>query len=280
MAGGQLIAGAQRGSIFYVDPFKVVIVGLDCPIEEAPDLYDGKRLAMALDEDMIESIVRYGVQEAIKVAVRNDVVYIYNGRTRVRHAREVVRRQIEAGDKDAKIVVPAMGEKMKDTGRLADLSIILNTHHFSDSPLVEAEKMQSALDRTRDIKRVAMMFRVSIATVQNRIALLALSAPVREAVESEKITPTAALQLAKLSDRDQAAAVELAAESGASVTKMRRAANPSAPVKPSRKAALAAIEAMKGTPWADGAMYVLGLTTDVPDAVAALVGVEIQEAAQ
>lgn len=272
-----LIDGAVRGSHFKLDPNEVIVIGLDTEDGPEHDLYD-KRVNDPFDEDMIASISLYGVIQPIRVVVDGDRVMVHVGRNRIRHAREAMKRTGQT------ILVSAIAEKIGDGDRLREIQVIENEHRRDDSPLAKAAKMSSALDRCQDVKRVAMLFRCSTAHVRSSIAMLALAAPVKKAIESGAISVTAAAKLADLPKAEQVTKLdELVSASPAkrvSVGAATRATNPDAPTRPSKKAVLAAIEAMKGTPWADGAMYVLGLTTDVPDAVAALSHIEEKEAAQ
>ncbi len=279
MAGTQLIADAQRRPAFKVDPDTVVIVGLDTDDGPEHPLWD-KRIHLPLDPAMQASIDDKGVIQAVRGAVEAGVTYITAGRQRIRNAREVNKRRRALG-LDI-VLVDIIAERMGDVERQAEISAIENEIRRDTSALEKAEEAQRRIDRGQPVARIALAFGVSVPTVQAWLKTNGLALTVKKAIEAGAVTVTAASKWADLARADQIAALELAvAESGGkrvSVKGATRTVNPDAPVRPSKKAVLAAIEAMKGTPWADGAAYVLGLTTDVPDAVAALA--EMKEAAQ
>jgi ParB/RepB/Spo0J family partition protein len=266
-----LISDAARGSHFKLRPDQCTIVGLDT--EDGPEhpLWD-KRVRLPIDPGMVASIKARGVIQPIRVAVEDGVYYVVAGRQRVRSARV-------ACEQGAEVLIPAIADKMGDVERHAEIATIENAIRRDDSALDKAAEAQRALDREVPIAHVAMRFGVTVATIQNWIALLGLAAPVKKAIEAGTIAPTAAAKLADLPKADQVAALELAVQASpgkrVSVKSAQRVANPDAVMRPSKKAALAAMEAMRGTPWADGVAWALGITSEAPDAVTAL-----QDAAQ
>jgi hypothetical protein len=225
-----ILEGATRGSYFKLDPFAIIIVGLDTNDGPEHPLYD-KRITLPLDEDMIEGICLYGVLISIRVVVIDGKPHVTDGRQRVRNARAAIER-LRARGEVSDILIPATAEKMGDEDRQALIGIVTNEHRFGDSPLIRAAKMQQLLDRGIDVKRIALVFRVSVATVQANLKIGTLSAPVKRAIESGAISPTAAAKLADLPKADQVAALDLAvAESPGkkpTAAKVARVVNPDA----------------------------------------------------
>jgi ParB-like chromosome segregation protein Spo0J len=258
MSGSQLMDG-KRGSIFWTDPHDLVIVGLDTDDGPEHDLHD-KRVRDPLDPLFVESIVAFGVQTPIQVAVKDGRYYVVYGRQRTRGAREAIAILKSRGE-DSKILVPCMAAKMGDTKRLAQIAIVENEHRRQDSIAVKAEKAQTLLDRGADVARVALVFAVDTNTVRSWLKFASLSAPVKDAVEAGRITATAASKWADMKKADQVAALELAlADSGGkrvSVAKAARAVNPDAPVRP-KKADLIAL-AERDSVAAVGIRIALGL---------------------
>ncbi len=225
-----LLENATRGSHFKLDPSECIIVGLDT--EDGPEhpLWD-KRIRLPIDPGMVASIKDRGVIQPIRVAVENGRCYVVAGRQRVRSARVAVEHGVE-------VTIPALAEKMGDVERHAETARIENAIRRDDSILDKAADAQRALDRETPIARVAMSFGVTVATVQNWIALLGLAAPVKKAIESGAISPTAAAKLADLPKQEQVSALEaaIAASPGKmpTVAKVARVANPDAPAKVSK----------------------------------------------
>ena len=282
--GGQLIEDATRKTIFLVDPRRLTIIGLDT--DDGPEHYAyDPRANDPIDPAMIASIRDIGVQQTCKVVVeKDDRIVVIDGRQRTKNARAAMGEMKVDGEAgwDA-LTVPCYAEKLGEIERLLVMGVALNEIRRDDSIMVKAAKAQRMLDQGITIARVAVSFGVSMATIRNWIASLALAAPVKKAIEQGAITVTAAAKWSDMPKADQVAALARAvSESGGkrvSVSKATRTVNPDAPVKPSKKIALAAIEAMPGA-FADGIRFALGLLPEDerPDAVAALF--ETQEVSQ
>lgn len=264
----KVLLDAARGTTFRLDPDEVVIVGLDTDDGPEHALYD-KRITLPLDEDMIAGIMVFGVLTPIRVVVIEGVAHVTDGRQRVRNAREAIARLTKRGEV-AEVLIEAKAEKLGDEDRQAQIGIITNEHRFGDSPLIRAAKMQQLIDRGIDVKRIALLFRVSVATVQANLKLSTLSAPVKKAIEAGTISPTAAATLADLPKAEQAAKLEaiVATPGRASVAKAKREIDPSKP-RPRTAADLRAALARIGEPssaresaFADGLRYALGILED------------------
>lgn len=274
MSGSQLIPDASRMPAFRVDPFKLVIVGLDTNDGPEHELYD-VRVKDPIDDSFVESIIALGVIQSVRVAVREGTPYVVAGRQRVRGAREAIAR-LKARNEVAEITVPCIGERMTNDGsRLAQMAIVENEHRRDDGPLAKAAKAQTLLDRGLDIARIALVFGVSVSAVQSWLKIGSLAAPVKKAIEAGAITSTAAAKWADLPKADQVAALELAVASSpgkrVSTKAAERTVRPDGPSKPSRRVALAAIEAMPGS-FADGIRFALGMLPEDewPDAVSSV----------
>lgn len=252
-----LIDDAPRGTHFKLRPDQCVVVGLDTDDGPEHPLWD-KRIRLPIDPGMVASVKEVGVIQPIRVAVEGDRYYVVAGRQRVRSARVAVEQGVE-------VLINAIAEKMGDVERHAGIATIENAIRRDDSILDKAAEAQRALDREVPIARVAMRFGVTVTTIQSWISLLGLAAPVKDAIEQDRISPTAAARLASLPKADQKAALDLlVAESPGkrpTVAKVRRIVDPSS-VKPSK------VEA------ADRAGYERGVR-DAIEACRAIVGGEI-----
>ena len=85
-----------KGSFYHFDPDQLILV-----TDEAHPLFDPRALEKP-DEALVQSMLRFGFKTSasIEVEVMKEGVVVVDGRRRVVAAREVKRRQVEAGDAD------------------------------------------------------------------------------------------------------------------------------------------------------------------------------------
>jgi len=170
-------------------------------------LYD-KRVEWPLEEWMVQSIMRYGVQSPVDVGRYPDFVdergepspVVIDGRRRVLHAIEANRRLKEAGHPS--ILVPAILKKV-DEKSAATLMVISNEHVVEDTPINKARKMQHLVQLGHDDAELCEAFRVDPATLRLWEKILELSSPVLDALDLNKMTAHAALELHGLPREEQ-----------------------------------------------------------------------------
>jgi ParB family transcriptional regulator, chromosome partitioning protein len=217
---------AKKGKkVYYFDPSRVVIIGLDTDHGPEHPLWD-RRAFDALDEGLVKNILQRGVRTPIKYRVVDGQVQVVDGRQRVKHAREAVRRQIEAGVPELELIrVSGIPEHGTD----ADMVAVKRASNLSrpDELLDKAKDALRLLQYGRDEVEIAIDLKVDVATIRGYVALVDADTALLNAISEGRISPTAALRLAKLSHRDQREALENLLTSGRppTVVEARRIAN-------------------------------------------------------
>lgn len=186
-----------KRDVYMFDPHDLVIVD-----DESSPLYDD-RVHLPVDEALVRNImfapdgVPQGVLEPGLGARNTETgrVEIIDGRQRVKAAREANDRLRKQGAEPVR--VPVLLQRANSHRAMAML-ISTNEHRQDDTPLGRAKKAQRYVDLGRDESEIATLFGISVASVKNLLSLLDAPAVVRTAVESGKITASAAYKLAKL----------------------------------------------------------------------------------
>ncbi len=207
----------KRLNAFALDPDKVVIIGLDTDDGKEHYLWD-ERANDPLDENMVRNIMVNGVLQAIIVQKDGDRVLVVAGRQRVKNAREANRRLAKEGKQ--LIEVPAFPRRGDDAD-LFGVFVSENEHRRGDSPLVRAAKAQRLLNMGKTEDEVAIQFGLTKQHLGYLLKLLELSPKVRKAVDEERLSAAAAMQLHGLERAEQEAKLEAlvaAAPAGKKVT--------------------------------------------------------------
>ena len=187
---------------FQFDPNDLVLV-----VDPKHPLYD-KRVHLPVKESLVRNIMAFGVIEPIVVRKNPETgeVEVVAGRQRVMACREANRRLIAQGLEPHWI--PAIVRRGECTS-LMGVMASENEHREDDSPVGRAEKMQRMLDMGRSEEEVAVTFGLkTAATVKQSVLLLEAPRVVRDAVESEAITPTEGSKLAKMEPEAATKALE------------------------------------------------------------------------
>lgn len=199
-------SNATRGNVWNFLPTDLVVIGKDT--DDGPDhnLYD-PRIKMPLSESMVLSIMAQGVLENVTVASIDGKPVVVDGRRRVLHAREALKR-MQAADPDAVLRVPASFRKDSDAGLFATM-VIANSHRLNDDPVAEGRKAAIMSDRHgASDEEIAKAFGWTTQTLRNRRKLMSLPAKVLRQVSAGKLSVTAALELANMSPEDANAAAD------------------------------------------------------------------------
>lgn len=202
----QAIPGAKRGTIFYVDPYRVTIIGRDTT-HGAGDhpLYDERALRDP-DETRVRNIRTYGVKETVKVRKNGrdedgqDVLEVIDGRGRTIDCREAYDRAEKAGEEPPLLKVEI---ERSDEDTQVGIMISMNEQRAEDTPMNRARKAVRVLAMNRSVDDVANMFGVTTKTIDNWRKLVTLSKKVQKAIDQGKIAASAALPLIKLSHQGQ-----------------------------------------------------------------------------
>jgi len=216
---GKPALNGTRKDVFYMDPDDIVVVGADT--NDGPDhpLYD-ERVKLPLDEGMVLNIMYQGVLQPIVVRKDGGDPQAVAGRRRTLHAREANRRLKKQGKEAVK--VPALNRRGSDKDMLG-IMISENEIRRDDSPLTKARKVQKLLDMGATEAECATIFGVTKKSIDNWTRLLDCDDKVVKAVESNKISASAAAKLSKLSRADQREHLEEMLASGNTSTKQSAA---------------------------------------------------------
>ncbi len=260
----QAIDAPRGAGSFKLNPFDLVILGVDTSDPpESNDLYmllRKNRIMRPLEQDMLDSIKRSGVEHAITTAkvwlpagmtVRGRVlkdeeqhVIAIDGRRRTLHTRHLC---TEAGDKDGtkgsyviKVWPPKTGMTVQD---LAGLSVELDVTSRHDDVLEKAEQSRIMFSRTQNKEWVASKFGVDPQTVDGWWKLRSEAAPkVLDAVKAKRggINATGATKLTRLPPSKQVEVLEEAISKGKTSTKqiegmVRKAVAEANGVKPTER---------------------------------------------
>jgi len=198
-------AASKRGNVYWFDPKKLVIVGLDTEDGPEHELWD-ERIRLPLDEPMILNLMAVGIKETVLVRNSERGAEVVDGRRRVMHAREANARLKKLGEEP--VLVPALIEQGDET-HVQSVSIALNEIRRDDDVVVKAEKCLRLLHRNGgDRKKAAIAFGVSEACIKNWVKIAELAAPVKKAVAAGKISASAATELHGLEREKQVAKLE------------------------------------------------------------------------
>lgn len=247
---------AGKSNVLFFDPDALTLV-----TDESHPLFD-RRALLAPDESMVRNIRHHGILETVLVYKdpETGAVLVVDGRRRVIAAREANRRLREEGLEI--VLVPAIPKRSK-AADLAGMMASTNEIRRGDSAVNRAEKMQRMRDIGRDDETIALDFGVDVATVRASLRLLECCADVRNALEADQITITAAIRLSKLSPDAQRVKVRKLIEAGASETgharsRAQRAVIDDKPRMRTLKQVRAELETATGER-ADALRWVLGL---------------------
>lgn len=237
----ELIENARRGNLFHLDPSKIVIVGLDDDDGPEHELYD-ERIKLPLSESMILSVMALGVQQTVRVSVRNGVPLVVDGRQRVRAAREANARLAAAGEPLLTVKVEGENYAKVSPERLMSTMVALNEIRRDDDVLVKAAKADRMRARGIPDKDIAVAFGVTTQTIGVWAKIAALAPETKKAVRDGELSAAAAAQLAGMPREEQKAKLsELLADASSGVkptverarAKARPTADGDAPTKPS-----------------------------------------------
>lgn len=192
---------APRQNLFLVYPEDLLLIGRDTKDTPAHPRYD-VRVHNQFEEDVVQGMMEYGVQECIKVVKNGDALEVVDGRQRTINAREANRRLEEQGAPKIRVkVIIVRGEDH----RLAALTVLLNEHRVDDSAFGRGQKAQKLLDMGHPIESVAMFFKVSVATTNNYTSLLGLKPEIQGMIVEGKLPATKGYELAQKSTEAQQA---------------------------------------------------------------------------
>lgn len=232
---------------YFVEPEKLVIIGLDTPhkVGEHP-LFD-ERAFLPLDENMVLNVMMYGVTQEILVRREGDQYLVILGRQRTKWAREANKRLRAEGKEPLKVKCSI---RRCDDATALGLLIAENEVRQADSPVARARKLDAFLAMGRSEQDAAITFGVSLATIKARLSLLELAPEVQDKVSNGKLGMYDAIALKDLPRDEQVKAADQKVEAKATGKKAPRVAGerPRTTTRPGKREVLAmAREMSKGT---------------------------------
>jgi len=227
--GKQVVPGAKRGQVFYVDPliegpgdypYRVVIIGLDTEHKRGEHhLWDARASQIGLDEPLVKNIRAYGVREAVKVQkiktgpTEDDYIFeVVDGRQRTKMCREAAKRARAAGELPPLLKLEVGKDREEQQ---VGVMISLNAHRFEDDTMTRARQASDLLGLGYTRADLAVMYGVSKQAIANWCALTALHKTVQKAIEKGKISASAASQLADVPIAEQPEKLEEMIAAGA-----------------------------------------------------------------
>jgi ParB family chromosome partitioning protein len=235
----------KRLNAFAMDPLDLVIIGLDT--EDGPEhyLWD-ERVKLALDEPLTRNIMVHGVIHNVTVAKDGDRVLVVAGRQRVRSAREANVRLEREGKMP--ILVPVTVRRGEDAD-LAGVFASENENRRADTPLAKAQKAQRLLNMGRSEDQVAIDMGLKTPHLKQLLKLMELAPKVRKAINADRLSASAALELHGLPRDKQEAKLDgllaAPAANGKKVTAKDAKRSKDVIVPPSKRQLRALSEVMK-----------------------------------
>lgn len=215
---------APRATLYMVDPSNVVIPGLDTqvgPTDKGGLLYD-ERAVQHGDKykALVRSIYKSGVHRPILVRKTEDAIEVIDGRQRTKACRDANAQREKDGLDPHR--VPVMLKRGADD-ELVAMSIEANELAEADTPLNRARKAERYVTlHGKTEKEAAAVFGVEAQTIRSWRSLLTLPDRMQKAVESGKLTASAAVQVASLkSEEDRTKAFDELVVNGGGTARAR-----------------------------------------------------------
>lgn len=184
--------------IEYMNADDIVIVGLDTPDDDTHPLFD-ERAMLPVDENLVKNILFYGIQVPVIVRKESGVVYVVDGRQRVKAARLAAGRASQAGEYAVRVPVKAASGS---DGRMTGIMVSTNEQRQDDDAITRAFKATRLLALVGDMEEVCLAFGRSKTTIKNWLSLSGAHPRVHEAVRNKTVSTQAAVEISKL-PRDQ-----------------------------------------------------------------------------
>jgi ParB-like chromosome segregation protein Spo0J len=157
----------------------------------------------------------HGVLEPVIIHQNGDDIEVVAGRGRVKAAIEANIRLTNEGK--LPIMMPIIPRKGDDSN-LYGILISENEVRREDSAINKGEKMRKLRNMGHTVRQISVLFGTSRQNVENMLAIDDMAPEVKAAIEAEKITATAALELRNLSRDEQVATIEALSTSGEKLT--------------------------------------------------------------
>lgn len=202
-----------KTNLLLIDPDNVTIVGLDCPADVCPELADPDRIDGVAPE-MVDSIVRYGVVNAIQIRkLKGDErVFVVNGRQRTMGARLAKKRMLKEDPRAITPLLKCIVDGSSSLGGSNAVAVVANELNRADSPLAKARKAERMAQYGHDAAAICAAFGVTGQTLVAWRALLSVHPEVIAKVEAGTVAASTAIALSKLPHDEQVSKLEEAIE--------------------------------------------------------------------
>lgn len=192
------------GNVIGRDPNDVIIIGLDTQDGPEHPLFDGPSNARDLTESGVAYAYEHGISDPVFLVRDGEKVLVLKGRKRTKELREANAQRIAAKLPPhllPTIIKPGSYEK---EGMRRD-RVVENWGLRNERTAIEkAQEAQELLDHNEMTEeQICDHLGIKKAQLKNHLALQQLGAKAAEAVNSGRITPSAALPLTKLPVKEQ-----------------------------------------------------------------------------
>jgi ParB/RepB/Spo0J family partition protein len=187
-----------------LDPNEVVIIGIDTDHAEGEHPYreTDERLQVEVSRDLVDSIKRKGVLQAIGIRKTKDgLPEVAYGRRRVLACRQANAELIEAGE--TPILVPATVVTDSSDKEAAETMVEENAQRLELTPMNKAKLLKILLQYGHTEKEAAKRFGVSITAIKQWRKLLDLAPELVEKVDTGELSSSAGMELASLPKDEQ-----------------------------------------------------------------------------
>lgn len=198
------IKGTTKGNLFNFEPNDPRLVLITDPNHPRYD----RRVELPLVEDFIQDIIKKGVHTAILVFKIEGIYEVFEGRQRVKAAREILRR-----DPSSKIRIPFVLKTLKPAQSI-EMAISANNQRIAETQSVKGEKANQLAEYGHTLEGIAAQYPGStVAMVKDWMSFAdGASEGVKKALDASLVTYTQARKISKMEHCKQQAALELAME--------------------------------------------------------------------
>lgn len=201
MGANKRADAAPRQEVKMYDPNEVVIIGIDTVDGHTHWGFDEESNRTSLIEADVQFTYENGIIQNVLGRRDGDKVVIVAGRGRTRQLREANKRRVADGLPPWFLPVKIV---QGDARRMLVLKHGENSHRREQSPLARAQQAYELAQQFPE-EQAATIMGLGLKQFREILKLLDLGDAARKAVMDGTLRPTAAIQLAALSENEQAA---------------------------------------------------------------------------
>lgn len=191
---------APRKEVKMYDPNVVVIIGLDTDDGRSHPLFDGESNDAPLIEADVQFTYEQGILQPVSGKRDGKRVLIVFGRGRTRQLREANKRQVKDGLKPWFLPVQIV---LGDSIKMLAIKHGENSHRREQNPFVRAQQAYELAQQFPE-DEAATILGLGLQQFKSILKLLDVGPAVKQAMLTGELRPTAAIELASLSETDQA----------------------------------------------------------------------------